>query len=92
MKYYKVGFHRNSSRIWLDNESDLNSAGFNCTKHYKVEYQSGKIVLTIDNDGNRKVSGKKGKPVIDLCSKKIIGFSDKCKVEYSTNKILIEKE
>ena len=39
MKFYKVGFHRNSSRIWLDNEADLNTAGFNCTKPYNCSFK-----------------------------------------------------
>lgn len=68
----KIGEHRGSHRIWLDNDKLLKAAGFYPGEFYQSEYfdSSHKIILTLANEG-RKVSKKQDKSIIDLSSKKV---------------------
>ena len=69
-------------RVWLENKSLLEAAGFHAGAKYNVRYgQHGYMVLSLDADGNGTVSScKRGdvvRPIIDLHSAKVAStFND----------------
>ena len=77
-KQYKVKEHRGSSRLWLEGNT-LKNLGFNYQDQYSGIYypETKEIVIALDQDGDRKVSGRKRKgmdhhsPILDLCSSEV---------------------
>ena len=62
-------------RVWLENRTALESAGFHAGVHYTVDYRDAYAVLTVDQNGTGTVSScKRGdivRPIIDLHSKAV---------------------
>jgi hypothetical protein len=83
-------------RIWLENKSKLEAAGFGAGASYSATYTPGLIVLRRDGDGTSTVSScKRGdsiRPIIDLHSAKVaaaIPAGSVCTVTYSFGLITI---
>ncbi len=57
-------------RIWLENKSLLERAGFSAEARYSLSLAPGKAVLTLDSQGKGRVSscrrGDTVRPIIDL--------------------------
>lgn len=57
-------------RIWLENKSLLERAGFSAEARYSLSLSSGRAVLTLDSQGKGRVSscrrGDTVRPIIDL--------------------------
>lgn len=64
-------------RVWLENKSKLEHAGFHAGARYGIAYREGYAVLTLDQNGTGTVSScKRGdveRPIIDLHSKAVAG-------------------
>ncbi len=62
-------------RVWLENKSKLEAAGFYAGKTYTALYGAGVVVLTLDVTGSGRVSScKRGdtvRPIIDLHNGKV---------------------
>ena len=52
------GQHRNKPRVYLQGKY-LAAAGFTPSTPITIEYRDGEVVLTLDPDGTRRVSGKR---------------------------------
>ena len=99
--YYNVKQKKEKLRIYIESQ-DLNISGFSIGKRYDIENDNGKLVLTLDDNGKRKVAirkisttrcQKQACPVLDLQSNlQGFYFGSKAKVEYSTNTITITNE
>ena len=93
---YTVRANRGKPRIWLEGKR-LEFAGFECGSQFGlgIEFVAGKeaLVLIADPFGNRKVSGKNHRPIIDLSggSCKPFKTGDKVKVLYSNDGIIVIK-
>lgn len=76
-KVIKIGRNRGKARLWLEGKA-LQQAGWNPAEHYDLHYGEDGIYLTkitahLDEWINsRKVSNKKGLPVLDINTDKIL--------------------
>lgn len=66
----QVSTNRNTPRIWLEGLR-LARGEFTPEARYNITFKDGQVVLTLCPDGERKVSQRSKKPVIDLCAKVI---------------------
>ncbi|MFG1516126.1 DNA cytosine methyltransferase [Halobacteriovorax sp. ZH2_bin.1] len=83
-------------RIWIEGIT-LERSGFERGVHYSLDASKNKIILSLNDFGNRKVSGKKTKyydyPVIDLCGLWLNDFfspNDMVMAKISDGQITIE--
>jgi hypothetical protein len=67
MKTINVGMHRGKGRIWLEGNW-LGDAGFPRGARYVCVVSAGDILIDAREDGDRKVSGKGDRPIIDMNS------------------------
>lgn len=65
-----VSLNRGTPRIWLEGLR-LARGQFAPATRYNVFHKDGCVILRACKDGTRKVSARKEKPIIDLCSKVI---------------------
>lgn len=61
----KRGMNRGRPRIWLEGKI-LREAGFTRGSKFKICTHEASLELVLDPEGNRKVSGKADKPIIDI--------------------------
>ena len=63
----KIGAARRmpGSRVWIEG-TRLVAAGFTVGVRYNLTEADGQLILTVAADGQRKVSGKGDKPIIDI--------------------------
>lgn len=94
----KVKQTANSSRIWIEGKK-LIGAGFLPNTCYTIKYNKKSIVLTLDQNGTRKVTGSvrngNPRPIIDLHSKlnaDVFAVGDVLTVTYVTGKITFKQE
>ena len=97
--YSKLTTHRGNKRIWLEGKR-LSSIGFNRHTKYSVvvNHETGKMVLRIDPNGVRVVSGRKRgekeTPILDLDNvevTKFLGEAKRIRATFSKGRILIEQ-
>jgi len=67
----KVYSQRGGRLVWLTHKDQLAEHGFLPGSRFDVEFTGEKIIITSKVDGARKVSDKKGKPVLAILGKKI---------------------
>ena len=67
----KVYSQRGGRLVWLTHKDQLTEHGFLPGSRFNVEFTEDKIIITSKVDGARKVSDKKGKPVLAILGKKI---------------------
>ena len=67
----KVYSQRGGRLVWLTHKDQLVEHGFEPGSRFNVEFTEDKIIITSAVDGSRKVSDKKGKPVLAILGKKI---------------------
>lgn len=72
---YKVGFSKGLPRVWIDG-AVLPQYGFAPQTHYAKDLKPGKIVLTVDPESKRVVTGRdsNAKPIIDLRAQDMFDF------------------
>jgi len=63
----KIGAARQvpGSRVWIEGNR-LVAAGFTVGMRYNLTEADGQLILTLASDGQRKVSGKGEKPIVDI--------------------------
>ena len=90
---YVVRSNKGRSRIWLEGKR-LQSAGFTAGTMFSVIKAPCGIVLQVSTTGERKVSGKPDRPIIDLCGATVEPFTtgDAVRVVYFNNSIQIIEE
>ena len=73
----KIGENRGAKRVWLQGEM-LNKAGFGHDSRFNIEKRDGGLVLSIGDNGTRKVSKKdkndKVIPIIDINSNETLAI------------------
>ena len=67
----KVYSQRGGRLVWLTHKDQLAEHGFKPGSRFDVEFTEDKVIITSKVDGARKVSDKKGKPVLAIIGKKI---------------------
>ncbi len=95
---YTVRENRNRARIWLEGKR-LEGAGFEAGSIFEIErltknkLRLSLIPLGAEDIALRKVSGKPGRPIIDLTGATIAPFEtgDDVSIEYATNQITIKR-
>ena len=94
----KTKAHKSGLRVWIEGDR-VKASGFRYHRKYTTEYKPGSIVLKLDSDGKRKVSGRKRAgdtewtPIIDLCGAKVsasLGEAERVSVTYQPNLITIK--
>jgi len=65
-----VKLNRGTPRIWLEGQR-LARGNFTPATTYTVTYKDGQVILKATKEGNRKVSSRQNKPVIDLNNKEV---------------------
>lgn len=67
----KLYSQRGSRLIWMTHKDDLVKYGFGPGSRFDVELSDGKMILKSNPSGQRKVSDKKGKPVLCVIGRKL---------------------
>ena len=89
----KTKAHKSGLRVWIEGDR-VKGAGFKYHRKYSTSYLDGSIILELDSDGKRKVSGRKRAgdsewcPIIDLCGAKVsasLGDAERVSVTYNAN-------
>ena len=88
----KIGTARQvpGSRVWIEGNR-LVAAGFSVGLRYNLTEIDGQLILTLAVDGQRKVSGKGIKPIIDITGdliRRVFANRPTVNVEY-TDRIVI---
>ena len=88
----KIGAARRveGSRVWIEGNR-LVAAGFTVGVRYNLTEADGQLILTLASDGQRKVSGKGDKPIIDVTGdliRRVFANRPTVNVEY-TDRIVI---
>ena len=89
----KIGAARQQphSRVWIEG-TRVAQAGFAVGTHYTLTEKFNTLILTIDAQGKRKVSGKGDKPIIDVTGdliRRVFVGRDTVTVDYVAGKIVI---
>jgi len=71
MKSAKLYSQRGGRLIWMTHKDELAKYGFGIGARFNVELSAGKVVLRADPAGSRKITDKKGKPVLCVIGKGI---------------------
>ena len=72
----KLTTHRGNRRFWIEGKTPL-AHGFKPGERFSVKYGNASITLTLNPDGERKVSGRQRKgqdvrlPIIEICSAQV---------------------
>lgn len=77
-----VGSNKNRPRIWVEGKY-LEALGFAADSAITVEFGSGRIEVRLAQDGGRKVSSRRDRPIIDMNTAEInnaIGNAEKVEV------------
>ncbi len=86
----KVGFHRGNPRLWFEG-AWLLEAGFTPGDSFDCRGR-GSSLLIVAGEGNRTISQKKGKPVLDVCNSivtEILGDCERVKVVVGKGRLTI---
>ena len=88
----KIGTARQvpGSRVWLEG-TRLVAAGFTVGLRYNLTEIDGQLILTLAVDGQRKVSGKGIKPIIDITGdliRRVFAGRPTVNVEYTDRIVL----
>jgi hypothetical protein len=67
MKQTKIGCNRNKPRVWIEGQV-LIDAGFTRGKFFTATITPKRMTLVVHAEGNRTVSGKGEKPVVDIAT------------------------
>ncbi len=88
---YTVRSNRGRARIWIEG-ARLERAGFTAGAHYTISTKAGVMSLRLSDDG-RKVSGKAGRPIIDITGANCAPFitGDSVAINYRSNGITIKE-
>lgn len=78
--YHKLGEHKGSRRVWLEGKR-LRDVGFVHGVRYRATVTDGALVLTLSASGDRVVSGRQDRPVVDLLTREL-GDVDRIQVRF----------
>lgn len=78
----KIGRNRGAARLWIEGEV-LNEAGLPHGTPWRAVWQRPDVLsLIADSEGNRRVSGKPERPVIDISGPRTLkALADVAKVQ-----------
>ena len=69
VSYQKIGQNRGTPRLWIEGVK-LGAAGFTRGARYTIGFESDRMVLSLDDTGTRRVSGKtragRDLPILDI--------------------------
>jgi len=71
MKLTKIGSNRGKPRVWLQG-AVLKEAGFKKGMKFTAQILPGELLIELDKDGDRHVSGKPGIAIIDIATSKLL--------------------
>lgn len=85
---YAVGTKENGNRrIYIQNHDDLNSINFHPHARFSIKETAKEVILTRDDNGERKVyASKRGDSIVEISDKKITDFIGSC-ARYVTVKL-----
>lgn len=63
----KIGMNRSKPRVWIEGAA-LIQAGFARGDKFSATIKEGRLVIQLDADGARTVSGKGDKPIVDIAT------------------------
>ena len=90
---YVVRANKGKPRIWLEGKR-LSASNFSAGDRFEIIHtrSAEQLVMLRKIDGGRKVSGKLGRPIIDLSGSSCLPFAtgDAVTIEYSLNEITIK--
>ena len=88
---YIVRSNRGRSRIWIEG-ARLERAGFTAGTRFKLTAESDRLTIKKIAAGGRKVSGKPGRPIIDITGANCAPFisGDSVAINYRSNGITIQ--
>ena len=90
---YVVRQNRGKPRIWIEGKR-LSFANFSAGDRFEIIHtrSDDQLVMLRKIDGGRRVSGKEGRPIIDLSGSSCLPFKtgDAVTIEYSLNQITIK--
>lgn len=79
----KIGRNKGKSRLWIEGAL-LTEAGFEAGTRWTLEpLASGGFLIHRSPEGNRKVSGKPGRPIIDITGVSLGALADAAEVSLS---------
>lgn len=78
-KQRNIGRNRDRPRIWLEGQILIES-GFKHGDRFDVTNEPDKLIIKRDPDGQRKIAGKKERPIIDMLGRVIEASFDCNKV------------
>lgn len=90
-KQLNVGANRGNKRVWVE-AGPLESHGWTTGTRYRFTITPTGARLDKDPAGKRGVAGGPGRPIIDLCNKKVTEWTqgaDRVSLEFSDSFILI---
>jgi len=94
---YKLSVNRGNKRIWIEGNR-LSNAGFKQHDVISATLKDDKLIIAVNPDGDRKVSGRQRKgqtkviPIIDICSSEIsdaIGSATHIDAVFTDKKIVV---
>lgn len=89
----KIKDHK-GGRVWIEG-AKLCNAGFTPKQRYSYTVVKDMLVITLDPNGDKVVSGKGKRAIIDICNQTIgnaLGLGSVVKVTYMAGIIMVTKE
>lgn len=85
--YCKLGQHKNAGRIWLEGRR-LADVGFVHGVRYQATVANGALLLRLTPAGDRVVSGKADRPIIDMLTHEL-GAAERIEVRFLPDEIRV---
>ena len=61
---------KNVKRIYIES-GKLEKAGLRAGTPIKIETSHHKVIITVSEEGNRIITSRKSRPIVDICNKEI---------------------
>ena len=92
----KIGRNRGKSRLWLEGAC-LADAGWKRGDRFAISFGAGRITITRETDGPRKVAGTDARPIIDTNTDKLtdalgVAIGDRVRVVVTPDVITVTPE
>jgi DNA (cytosine-5)-methyltransferase 1 len=95
VSYQTIGTNKTRPRLWIEGVK-LGAAGFTKGARYTLSFEDGTMILELDPDGSRKVSGKtrhgRDIPIMDIALKELddhFGTDARVRVVFTQNRITV---
>lgn len=87
LAYLRMGLHKGARRLWLEGRR-LVDVGFVRGVRYQAAVTNGALHLRLSPQGNRVVSGKGQRPVVDLLTREL-GDVERVEVRFLQGEVLV---